>query len=152
MAYRKSTYDPKYQMNAEDLRRHRRLNLTLVPFFLVISMQMLKDDPSIFIQIAWVAYLLLEFGILMGWGYKLWAREEVAILDDELGRHHQAIAYRWGFVAAIVTAVFLILAAPYVALDVREAGMCVLLAALVTACLRFALLEGLEEPEEEEFA
>ena len=149
MAYRRSAYDPNYQMNAEDLRRHRRLNLVLVPFFLVISMQMLNDDPPVIIQVAWVSYLLLELGILMGWAYKLWAKEEVAILDDELGRHHQAIAYRWGFVAAIVTAVFLILAAPYVALDTREAGMCVVLAALVTACLRFALLEGGEDAEEE---
>ena len=149
MAYKRSAYDPNYQMNAEDLRRHRRLNLVLVPFFLVISMQMLNDDPPVIIQVAWVSYLLLELGILMGWAYKLWAKEEVAILDDELGRHHQAIAYRWGFVAAIVTAVFLILAAPYVALDTREAGMCVVLAALVTACLRFALLEGGEDLEEE---
>ena len=152
MGYKRSSYDPDYQMNAEDLRQHRRINLVLVPFFLVLSMQMLDDNSSVIIQIAWVAYIVLELGILMGWGYRLWAREEVAILDDELAQYHQSVAYRWGFIAAVVTAVFVTLIGPHIALETRDAGMCVVLAAIVTACLRFALLEGGEEPEEEEFA
>ncbi|WP_343345432.1 hypothetical protein WJT74_00195 [Sphingomicrobium sp. XHP0239] len=149
MGYKNSSYDPNYQMNAEDLRRHRRLNLALVPVFLVFSMQMLDDDPSIFVQIAWVSYIVLELGILMGFGYRLWAKEERAILEDELSRHHQAIAYKWGFLAAVVMGIIVVLIAPYGNLDTREAGMVVVLAAVVAACMRFALLERDDAPEVE---
>lgn len=149
MAYRKSTYDPNYQMNPEDLRQHRRLNLALVPLFLLFSMQMLEEDPSIFIQAAWVMYIVVELGILMGFGYSLWAKDERAILEDELSRHHQAIAYKWGFLAALAMGVLVVLIAPYGNLDTREAGMVVVLAAMVAASMRFALLERDDELEEE---
>lgn len=141
MGYRSNSYDPNYQMNAEELRRHRRINLTLVPFFFVISMQVLAEDASIIVEILWVTYAALELLLLSGHGYAFWSKDEKAVLDDELAQHYRAIAYRWGFHAALLSAFVVFFAAAPLGIDARGSIMSVILAGIVTAALRFAILD-----------
>ena len=148
MGYRQNSYDPNYQMSAEELRRHRRVNLTLVPFFLVISMQVLAEDASIVIEILWVTYAAMELLILSGHAYTLWAKDEKAVMDDELAQHYRAIAYRWGFHAALLSAFVLFFAAAPLGIDARGSIMSVILAGIVTAALRFAILDHDDSEED----
>lgn len=154
MAYRKDNYDPNYQMSGEDMRKHRRLNLALVPLFLVFTMMNMSVTTSApwsqwTMQVAWGVYVLLVVATLTGLAYKFWAGSEFKILEDETAVANRADAMQWGWVATILVALTLFFITPFTPnLDAREAVAVLLMVAIITTSLRFVILEKDDDEEE----
>lgn len=156
MGYKKTDFDPNYQMSGEDMRKHRRVVLGLVPLFLLMNSQfVLRDDSwdvsSWVMAIMWATYIFLTVAVLTGWAYKYWSpREEYRILDDEITQHNRASAMKWGWSATILAAVALFFILPFAPkLDGSEIIVILLMVAIVTTSMRFVLLDRDEDDEEE---
>ena len=154
MGYKKDNYDPNYQMSGEDMRKHRRLNLALVPMFLgvtLVNMNVSTDTPwaQWTMQVAWAVYVLLIVATLTGYAYKFWAGSELKVLEDETAIANRADAMQWGWVATILVALALFFITPFTPnLDAREVVAVLLMVAIITTSLRFVILEKDDDGEE----
>lgn len=155
MGYKKTDYDPNYQLSGEDMRKHRRGALMLVPMFLLVNWVMAeRQDASSWSRFVmegiWVIYVLLIVAILTGFAYKKWGGDEVHILEDESAQFHRANSFKWGWLAAVAMALALFFVAPHAPnLDTRETVVVLLMTMIITTTLRFVILEGDEDDDEE---
>lgn len=156
MAYKKDNFDPNYQMSGEDMRKHRRLVLGLVPLFLLMNTQFVLrettgDVAHWVMMVLWAVYVVMVVLILTGWAYKYWSpKAEYLILNDEIAAHNRASAMQWGWAATIFTGVALFFAIPFFPkLDTGEAVVILLMVAIITTSMRFVLLDRDEDDGEE---
>ena len=151
MAYRKKeNFDPNHLPGATDMRKQRTLILAMTPVWLLITMtNMAREDSSaiakVALEIMWAMFVLTVLLTLTGamtrWFTPKAYKEQAAVLEDELARHHRAISLQWGMVGTILMALLVYFIAPYGNLDARETVQILILTALTVTSLRFALLE-----------
>ena len=147
MAYRSDNYDPNYEMGGEDMRKHRRLVLMLVPVFLFMNLTSIfrddeRDVAQWAIEILTVLYVVLVSGVLTGWWYRFWAGEAKPIVEDELAAANRASALKWGWTATVMGALALFLLDPlFPVFDVRTTTMLLVFVALTVTSARFVWLD-----------
>lgn len=140
------------QSNAEtaDRMTKRRARILIVSATLFLTLQAvyfvqaggdtgrLVDQVRISAWLAWAAVLLL---LLATGGGFLRSREVRALMNDEGTRANRAEAFRFGFWAAMATAVVIYFLTMYETVTGREATHLILTAGVGVALLRFGMLE-----------
>jgi hypothetical protein len=90
---------------------------------------------------AWVLLAAALLAVVLTGGFWLRPRAVRALMEDELTRANRASAVRFAFAATMIAAMALYAALPFLALDSRATIHVLVSIGLVTALIRFAVLE-----------